>query len=85
MSILNDIPSRSYHHFQMSKNLFQVIYQEVVSKGIVKTEELINEEQVSMFLHILSYAYWRRATDNYKKCIVGKIKCEIEEVIELNT
>lgn len=56
INILNDDSSRLYNYFQMNKNKFQALCQEVVSKGIVKTEEVKIEEQVGIFLRIIGCA-----------------------------
>ena len=70
MGILNAIPSKPYNYFRMNKKKFQVLCQEVMSKGIVKTEEVTIEEQVGMFLHILGHASNMRSIGtNFKRSL----------------
>jgi hypothetical protein len=60
MDILQGHPQRCLDLFRMTPTTFRILCDEVVQKGILKTDEVSVEEQIGMFLQILGHSMTMR-------------------------
>jgi hypothetical protein len=76
MDILEGHPQRCFDLFRMTPTIFRVLCDEVMQKGILKTDEVSVEEQLGMFLQIVAHSTtMRKVGEDFQRSLETIHRC----------